>query len=133
MHVADHGVDRLARQLIVLLGAQLGGDAVVEQRLAGDLGGDGGAEGHPGELEAPSHDVEVARGEDQRDDGDVCDSGGACGRLATLCTYTRRIAGGRGGRTRVLPREERGEVRVVVAHGLGLLGGPRLGACACQP
>lgn len=85
--VSHQGVDGLARDLVVLPGAELRGDAVVEEGLPKDLGGDSGAESHPAELEAPSDYVEVAGGEDKGDDGHVGDTGGTYRELESLARH----------------------------------------------
>lgn len=71
MDVADHGIKRFSRNGIVLAGAELCREAAVQDGLPGDLGGDGDAEGHPGELENPPQNVEVPNREDEGDDGGI--------------------------------------------------------------
>lgn len=45
--IADKGVDSLTGDGVVSAGAELGSDAVVKDKLAGSLGGDGNGQGHP--------------------------------------------------------------------------------------
>lgn len=68
MEVASHCVKGLARNRVVSARAELGGQAVAQDKLAGKLGSDGSGQSHPGELEAPSNDVEVSCGDNDGDD-----------------------------------------------------------------
>lgn len=102
VHVSYGGIKSLPRDGVVTAGAKLGGQAIVEDELAGKLGKDGGTENHPCKLQGIAENIQVANSKDDRNDGGIGNSGG----------------------TRVLPREELGKERVVV--GEGLAGGSRL-------
>lgn len=94
VEVAAHLVEGLLGHDVVLARAHLRREARVEEGAAGDLGRDGNAQGHPGQLEGIAQQVEVAGAEDEEDDRDVGDGGGA----------------------RVLPAEEAREEGVVVGE-----------------
>ena len=71
LHVADEGVKSFPRNSVVFAGAELGREAVVQEELPGDLGGDGSAESQIGELERPAQNIEVPKQEDERDEGAI--------------------------------------------------------------
>lgn len=75
MDISDKGVESVAGNGVVSAGSKMGGQAVVEDGLANNLGENGHTQDHPRELEAPSKDIEVSSREDESDDGDVGDSG----------------------------------------------------------
>lgn len=77
MDVSYGGIERLLRQGIVAARADLASQAVVQERLAGDLGGDGGGKSHPYQLEAISEEIEISGSNDGGDDGYICDGRGA--------------------------------------------------------
>lgn len=79
VEVADDEVDGLAGDGGVLARAELAGKAVAEDELAGYLGGDADAEGHPRESEDIAGDVKIASGQDEREDGNKGDGRGAWG------------------------------------------------------
>lgn len=87
MNVSEHRVERFARDRVVFAGSQLGSQTLVQDGLSGNLGKDGNAQSHPGQLEAVSQEIEVSSHEDDRDDTGVGDSRGTYrqkkGRLAT--------------------------------------------------
>lgn len=62
--ISDHSVKSLSWDSVVLAGADLGSQAVVQEGLSGDLSGDGDAQNHPGKLESPAEDIEVPNRED---------------------------------------------------------------------
>jgi hypothetical protein len=74
--VPDQGIEGFTRDRVVLAGAELGREAIVQEGLPGDLGGDGDAKDHPGELENPTHHIEVPNREDEGDNGGVGDGRG---------------------------------------------------------
>lgn len=74
--VTDQGIEGFPRNRVVLAGAELGREAIVQEGLPGDLGGDGDAKDHPGELESPAHNIEVPNREDEGDEGGVGDGRG---------------------------------------------------------
>lgn len=119
--IANHAVKRRSRDRVVSAGAQLRGEAVVENELAGGLGADGDGESHPGQLERPTDHIEVSSGEDEGDDRDI---GNSRGTLRDSCQHDK-VARGRAKLTRVLPREELREKGVVVCERLA--GGRRVG------
>lgn len=69
--VTNHGVEGFPRHSVVLARADLGREAVVQEGLPGELGGECDAEDHPGELEAPAHNIKVPNREDERHDGGI--------------------------------------------------------------
>lgn len=71
--IADHGVESLAGNSVVLAGADLGSQTAVQDRLAGNLGGHGDAEDHPGKLESPSENIKIPNREDKSDDSGIGD------------------------------------------------------------
>ena len=73
--VAKERIQCLPGNGIVLSGAELGGEARVQQGLTRDLGGHSDTQDHPGELEAPSEHVQVPNQEDGADDGNIGDGG----------------------------------------------------------
>ena len=77
--VANNNVQRLPGNRVVLARAELRGQSRVDGHLTGHLCGDGDAEHHPRELEAPSEDIKVADGEDEGNDERVGDGRGTCG------------------------------------------------------
>ncbi len=88
--VANQGVERLAMDGVVLAGPELGCEAVVKDELPSDLGGDGDAKDHPGELERPAQHIEVPNREDERDDRAIGDGRGAC---TTEYSYQQLVPG----------------------------------------
>lgn len=74
VHVANELVEGFPRNRVVLAGAELGREAVAQEDLPGDLGGDGDAEGQIGELESPAQNIEVPKQEDERDEGAIGDA-----------------------------------------------------------
>lgn len=87
MNIADEDVEGLARNGVVATGPELTGYASVHNSLSSGLGGDGDAQDHPCELEAPSDHVQVPNREDEGDDGDIGDRRSACNNLsvADIC------------------------------------------------
>lgn len=79
VHISYHGIERVAGNDKVLLGTQLGGDALTENDLSGDFSGHGRAKGEPCELEEVSDNIKIPRGEDERNQADVDDAGSAYG------------------------------------------------------
>lgn len=77
VHISYHAIERLSRNHVVLARAELGSEAVLNHQLPNDLGGNGAGQHHPGQLEAPSDDVEVPGGEDEGHDGGIGDGRGA--------------------------------------------------------
>lgn len=71
MDIANDSIERLLGHGIVLARSELGCKAVVHEGFTGSLGGNGDAEHHPRELEAPSEDVEVPNREDERHNGGI--------------------------------------------------------------
>lgn len=69
VHISNHRVKGLSRDRIVLAGAELSSQAVVQERLSDNLSGNGDAEHHPRELEAPSEEIQVPKREYEGDDG----------------------------------------------------------------
>jgi len=78
VHVSYGGIEGLLCEDVVATRANLGSQATVQDQLAGDFSQDGGAEGHVGQLECISEDVEVASSKNEGDDGNVGNGGGAC-------------------------------------------------------
>lgn len=78
MDIADEDVEGLARNGVVTTGPELTGNASVHHSLSSGLSGDGDAQNHPCELEAPSDHIQVPNREDEGDDGDIGDRRGAC-------------------------------------------------------
>lgn len=76
--IANQSVECFPRNSVVLAGAELSREAVVQEGLPGDLGSDGDAENHPGELETPTHNIQVSNREDERDEGGISNGRGAC-------------------------------------------------------
>lgn len=74
--IADQSIEGFPRDRVVLARAELGREAIVQEGLPGNLGGDGDAKDHPGELETPAHNVEVPNREDERDEGGIGDGRG---------------------------------------------------------
>ena len=81
MDVANKAIERLARDGVVSAGADLGCKAVVENELAGSLGGNGHGKGHPRKLERPADDIEISGEENKGNDGGVGNSRSTCGSL----------------------------------------------------
>lgn len=75
--VANSAVQGLARDCVILARTELRCKTIAKNQLTSHLGSDSDAEGHTGQLERPSDDIEVARGKDQGNDGGVCNSGSA--------------------------------------------------------
>ena len=71
VHVADDGVEGFPRNSIVLARTELGREAVAQEELPSDLGGDGSAESQIGELERPAQNIQVPKQEDERDEGAI--------------------------------------------------------------
>lgn len=71
MNVTNDSIERFLGHGVVLARSELGSEAVVHEGFAGNLSGNGDAKHHPGELEAPSEDVEVPNREDERYDGSI--------------------------------------------------------------
>lgn len=91
--ITKNGVKSLAGDGVVAAGTELAGKASVHDRLASDLSGDGDAEDHPREPEAPSQHIQVPNREDGGDDGEVGDRGSACvARLVSLVCPQSLIA-----------------------------------------
>jgi hypothetical protein len=80
--IANESIEGLPRNGVVLAGPELGRKAVVQERLPDDLGGDGDAEDHPGELKTPAQNVQIPNREDERHDGGIGDGRGPCGASA---------------------------------------------------
>jgi hypothetical protein len=76
--VANQRVECFPRNSVVLAGTELGREAVVQEGLPGDLGSDGDAEDHPGELETPTHNIKVPNREDECDEGGIGDGRSTC-------------------------------------------------------
>lgn len=89
MDVADHSVEGFPRHGVVLPGAELGREAVVQETLSGELGGDGDAKNHPGELETPAQHIEVPNREDERHDRGIGDGGSPCEVSVGTCIRSR--------------------------------------------
>lgn len=120
--ISNHHLESLARNGVVLAGAELGGEAVVQKGLPGDLGGNGDSENHPGELESPANKIKVPNREDKRDERSVGNGRSAYTGLVHL--QARVFERGSKARTRVAPRQELREERVVVCQRLA--GGSRI-------
>lgn len=87
MHITNHAIEGLAGDGVVATGSELGSQAVTKDELASNLGSNGDAQGHPGQLKSPSNDVEVPNREKQGDDGSIGDAGGTCNKRLSV---TRR-------------------------------------------
>lgn len=82
MNIADQDVKGLARNGVVTTRPELTGNTSVHDSLPGGLSGNGNAQDHPGELEAPSDHIQVPNREDEGDDRGIGDRGGACRALS---------------------------------------------------
>lgn len=102
LNIAGDALKSLARNCVVLPGAQLGGKALAENEVAGKLSGSDRAEDSENSLQNIALDWDEAGKEDARDNGGEGNGGGA----------------------RVLPAEEGVEERVVVGQ---VLAGGSLG------
>lgn len=78
--VANKAVERLARHGVVSAGADLGSEAVVEDKLTSRLGSYGNGKCHPRKLECPANNIEVSGEENKGNRGSVGNSRGACSR-----------------------------------------------------
>lgn len=94
--IANQSIEGLARNGVVLARSQLASQTVAKDSLAGNLGEDGDTQGHPGELEGISDNIEVSNRKDERDDSGISDTRG----------------------TGVVPRKQLGKEAVVVSQGL---------------
>jgi hypothetical protein len=65
VHIANQRVEGLLGDGVILSGSQLGREAVVQNSLARNLGGNGNSQHHPSELETPPQKIEVPKREDQ--------------------------------------------------------------------
>lgn len=77
MNIANNSVKSLARHKVVLTRADLRGKALVEDKLASDLGGDSDAQGQVRQAKRPADDVEVAGSKDQGNNRTIRKSSGA--------------------------------------------------------
>lgn len=78
MNIANSAVQSLAGDGVVSARAHLRSEAIVKDQLAGSLGGDSDAEGHPRQPKGPADDVEVSGRDDQGDDRSVGNGRGTC-------------------------------------------------------
>ena len=78
MDIANHAIESSLGDGVVSTRAHLGSKTVAHDGLTGNLSGNGDGESHEGQLESPTNDIEVPGGEDERDNGGVCDSRGTC-------------------------------------------------------
>ena len=88
--IAEERIQCLPGNSVVLSGAELGGEARVQQGLTRDLGGHSDTQDHPGELEAPSEHVQVPNQEDGADDGNIGDGGSSCDFISKLLSRNPR-------------------------------------------
>lgn len=87
MDIAKDGVEGVAGDGVVATRTELAGDACVHDQLAGNLGSDDNAQGHPGGLESIAQRVEVPNREDGSDHREVGDGRSTCeGRLVSMIT-----------------------------------------------
>ena len=98
--VTDRGFEGLAGDGVVFAWTELARESGVHDGLTGDLGCDSDAKNHPGELEAPSDDIEVPNREDEAHDGGIRDGRSTCSLLSVRRVCRRRS---RDIRTRVVP------------------------------
>ncbi len=75
--ISDKRVEGLLRNGIVLLWANLGGEASRKNGLSGNLGQHSDTQNHICKLEAVSDDIEVSGGEDEEDGCKIGNAGGA--------------------------------------------------------
>lgn len=74
MDIGGQAVNAILWQGVVLLGADLRGEALGEKSLTSSLGQDSNGQSHVCELEGISEDVEVTGSKDECHDGDISDS-----------------------------------------------------------
>ena len=87
MNIANQNIEGLPRDGVVFPGTELGGKPRLKESAAGNLGGDGDAQNHPGEPEPPSQNIQVSNGEDEGDGGGE-GNGGSPWKLVWLEMYT---------------------------------------------
>ena len=115
--VANNNVQRLPGNRVVLARAELRGQSRVDGHLTGHLCGDGDAKHHPGELETPSENIQVARREDDGDDECISNSRSSC-KGASACRVRLRRLTETTSHTGVIPREQLREEGVIVGQRL---------------
>lgn len=87
MDIAKDGIEGVAGDGVVATRTELAGDARVHDQLAGNLGSDDNAQGHPGGLESIAQCIEVPNREDGGDHREVGDGRSTCkGRLVSMIT-----------------------------------------------
>ena len=77
MNIANHGVKSLSWNGVVSAGSDLSSETIVENKLAGNLGGNSNTQDHPRELESIADNIEISSSEDQSHNGSVSDTRGA--------------------------------------------------------
>lgn len=76
MNIANSAIQSLLGNSVILARAQLGSQALVENGLAGNFGGNGNTEDHPSELETQAEHIKVPNREDGSDDAQVSNGRG---------------------------------------------------------
>lgn len=69
--ITNNGIQCLLGDRVVLPGAKLRSESVVDEGFTGSLGGDGDGKDHPCKLERPPEHIEVPNREDERNDGRI--------------------------------------------------------------
>jgi hypothetical protein len=63
--ISNHGVEGLFRDSVVLAGADLASQAIVQKCLSGNLSRDSNTENHPSQLEGPPENIQIPNREDE--------------------------------------------------------------------